>query len=151
MSPPTGSFGHIHQLRAEINRLIELLLEEPASPTAHWQPPLDLIERESGFEVRVELPGVRVRDLQLELCDLALHIRGSKTRLANEPPGRRFHLMERFMGSFAIRVDLPRPILPAQSSSRLCDGVLIVTLPRLVERRHRTHTIPIVEEPEIDE
>ena len=151
MSPPTGSYGHIHQLRAEVNRLIELLLEEPTSPTANWQPPLDLIDRELGFEVRVELPGVQAQDLQLELRDLTLHIRGTKARLASEPQGQRFHLMERFMGLFSISVDAPRPILPAESTALFKDGVLIVTLPKLVERRHRTHTIPIVEESESDE
>jgi HSP20 family protein len=151
MSPPTGSYGHIHHLRAEINRLIDLLLEEPTSPTANWQPPLDMVEHEDGFEVRIELPGVQADDLQLELRDLTLHVRGTKARLASEPPGQRFHLMERFMGSFTIRIDLPRPILPAKSSARLCDGLLVVTLPRLVERRHRTHTIPIVEESASDE
>ena len=151
MSPPSGSYGHVHQLRAEVNRLIDLLLEEPTSPTANWQPPLDLIEGEQGFEVRVELPGVHAQDLQLELRDLTLHIRGSKAHLASEPQGQRFHLMERFMGTFAISVDVPRPILPAESSALLEEGVLIVTLPKLVERRHRTHTIPIVEESKRDE
>jgi HSP20 family protein len=151
MSPPRGSYGQLHQLRAEVNRLIDLLLEEPSSPAPDWQPPLDLVERDDGYELQVELPGFRTDDIQIELKGQILSIRGSKKRLATEPPGRRFHLMERFIGSFNLSLELPRPILPAESSARLEQGVLIVSMPRIVERRHRPYTIPVQEEGSSDE
>ena len=147
MSSRGGSYRHIHQLRAEVNRLIDLLLDEPTSPTPSWQPPLDLVERGEAYEVLVELPGVRGTELHVELRDQVLLVRGTKQRLAGEPPGRRFHLMERYMGSFQVSVELPRPILPSQSTASLRQGVLVVTLPKVTERRHRCYSITVVEEP----
>ncbi len=146
MSPPRGTLSHIHRLRVEVNRLIDLLLEEPSTATASWDPPVDLIERDAAFEVRVELPGVRPEDIQIELCDQALTIRGAKRRPANEPPGRTFHLMERFIGSFQLSMELPRPIMPNQCTAKLVNGLLVVNFPKAVERRHRSFVIPVKED-----
>jgi HSP20 family protein len=146
MSPHGGSYGRIHQLRSEVNRLIDLLLEEPSTPGPNWQPPVDLIEREDAFEVQVELPGVAADEIQVELRDLVLTVRGTKQRLPSEPTARRFHLMERFIGAFQLSVELPRPIDPSRTTARLANGVLSVTLPRVADRRHRSFTITIAEE-----
>lgn len=146
MSPIRGSLGHIHQLRAEVNRLIDLLLEDPAPNASSWQPPIDLVEHEEQFRLVIELPGVEAADVHLELRDQVLVIRGSKRRPSGEPRGRRFHVMERFVGTYQLRVELPRPILPANSRARLANGVLEVVLPKMVERRHRVFEIPIDEE-----
>jgi HSP20 family protein len=137
---------HFHRIRGELNRLIELLLEEPATPQASWLPPVDLIEREDGIEVQVELPGVSPSDLSLELSDQLLLLRGTKPRLEEEPSGGRFYLMERFIGGFAVTVELPHPVLPERSSARLERGVLTVRLAKMVERRHRRHPIPVTDE-----
>jgi len=136
----------IHQLRGEINRLIDHLVAEPSSRQTSWEPPVDVIERDDQYEVRIELPGVQADDLQLELRDRDLFLRGSKSRLSGEPPGRTFYLMERFIGTFQLEVEIPRPVQPAESTARLAHGVLVVTLPKLVEQRHRCYSISIVEE-----
>lgn len=146
MSPRRTSYGHIHHLRAEVNRLIELLIDEPAAGAPAWQPPLDVIERDDCFEILIELPGVLAEEIVLELCDQRAVVRGTKRRLAGEPPGQTFHLMERFMGPFQVIVDLPRPIQPSRSAARMQQGTLIMHLPKLVDRRHRSFSIPVHEE-----
>lgn len=147
MSPtPPGPFTHLHRLRSELNRLIEALLEQPSAAPGSWLPAVDLVERETAFEVQLELPGVSAGELQLELVDDQLLVRGAKPRLPGEPPGSRFYLMERYIGSFAVTVDLPHPVLPERATARLQHGVLTVTLPKLTERRHRRHLVA-VEEP----
>jgi HSP20 family protein len=146
MTPAGGPFGRIHSLRTELNRLLELLLEDPVSSPSTWLPPVDLVEREDRLEAQVELPGVKASELALELVDQKLVVRGSKARLSSEPPGGRFCLMERFIGPFAVTVELPHPVQPDASSARLQHGVLTVRLPRLVERRHRRFPIPVDDE-----
>jgi HSP20 family molecular chaperone IbpA len=61
---------------------------------------------------------------------------------------RRYHQMERFMGSFAVEVELPKPVDPRQARARLEQGVLTIVLPVLVDKRHRVFRIPISEEPD---
>ena len=46
MSRRLGTFGRIHRLRADVNRLIEALVDEPAASDYGWEPPLDVIEHE---------------------------------------------------------------------------------------------------------
>jgi HSP20 family protein len=142
---PVGDepFGRLHHLRTELNRLIELLVEDPVSARTTWLPPVDLVERERAVEVQLEVPGVTAADLQVELVDQKLLVRGTKPRLPGEAPSGRFHLAERFIGPFSVSVDLSLPVLPAQATARLHQGVLTVTLPKLHERRHRHHVISV--------
>jgi HSP20 family molecular chaperone IbpA len=77
------------------------------------------------------------------VVDQKLMVRGSKPRLPGEGPAGRFHLAERFIGPFSVSVDLTLPVQPARGSARLQQGVLTVTLPKLVDRRHRHHRIPV--------
>jgi len=144
VSPLPGEpFGQLHHLRAELNRLIELLVDDPVSARPGWLPPVDLVERERAVEVQLEVPGVSASDLQVEVVDQKLLVRGTKPRLPGEVPGGRFHLAERFIGPFTVSVELSQPVLPAQATARLHQGVLTVTLPKLVDRRHRRHVIPV--------
>ncbi len=144
MSPVSGGpFGHLHHLQTELNRLIELLVEEPVSARTTWLPPVDLVERDRAVEVQLEVPGVSAADLQVEVIDQKLLVRGTKPRLPGEAPSGRFHLAERFIGPFSVSVDLSLPVLPAQATARLHQGVLTVTLPKLEERRHRHHVISV--------
>ncbi len=53
--------------------------------------------------------------------------------------------MERFIGGFSVSVELPELVDPRGARARLEDGVLTVHLPRLVEKRHTVHDIPVVE------
>ena len=140
------SYGHLHRLRVQVNQLIELLLNQPVSQTSEWQPPVDLVESSDGFEVRIDVPGLQREQLQLELRDQLLMVRGKKERLSSEPPSRRFFLMERFFGTFLMEVEIPHAVHPRKAEARLHQGVLSVTLPRLEDKRHRTFTIPISEE-----
>lgn len=146
MTVRRGAFGEIHQLRSEINRLIEALLEEPGPTTTGWQPPLDVIDEEDRYRVEVELPGVSAGEVTVELRDQTLLVRGHKGRPAGEPEAHRYQVMERYVGAFEARAELPGPVLTAGSRATLADGVLTVVAPKLGERRHRAFTIPVHEE-----
>lgn len=146
MSRRSGTFGRIHRLRAEVHQLIEALLEEPVASVHGWEPPVDLVEHPTHFEVRIEVPGVRAADLQLELTDQLLVVRGDKRHLPAEPPPRHYHLMERFSGAFEVTVELPRSVLPTAATARLGQGVLAVHLPKVEDKRHRRYLISVQED-----
>jgi len=151
VSPRFGPYGQIEILKAEVNRLINLLLEGPGGGSQSWQPPVDIIDGPRDVVVQVEVPGLTASDLQVAFVDRRLVVSGAKRRLATEPRARRFHLMERFIGSFHVAVEVVQPVDPARATARLERGVLIVTLPRLDDRRHRPFEIPVQEERSDDE
>ena len=144
MSPRLVPYGEIELLKAEVNRLIEILLRTTERATG-WHPAVDVFEEAEGTVVQVELPGVHGDEVEVGLRDRTLIVRGVKRRLEREPAARRFHLMERFIGSFQLTVELPEPADPRLAAAALEEGVLTIRLPRLVEKRHRVHSIPVIE------
>lgn len=141
-----GSYGDLHRLRIEVNRLFDLLVDRPLPPSGTWQPPADIVEHDDLFEVLIEVPGIVADNLQIEICDKTLVVRGRKERLASEPAPDRFCLMERYTGSFVMEFDVPEAINPTQGKAELQQGVLSIILPKLKDKRHRTYTVPITEE-----
>jgi len=146
MMPRFGPYGRIQILRAEVNRLIDLLLEEPVSGSPGWHPPVDILDGATELSVVVELPGVTADDLVIEFRHRVLSIRGGKRRLESEPTARRYHLMERFIGTFQVTVEIPQPVDPAEARAVLSQGILTVTFPRLDDRRDQPFTLTVKEE-----
>jgi HSP20 family protein len=146
--PLRGSYGELHRLRAEVNRLIDMLVEQPIPQASEWHPPADITEHPDAYEIQIDVPGITAESLQVEIRDQSLVVRGKKERLATEPPPDRFSLMERYMGVFVMEFEVPEAVNPTQGTAYLQQGVLRITLPKLVEKRHRTYTIPISEESE---
>ncbi len=146
MMPRFGPYGRIQILKAEVNRLIDLLLEEPVAGSPGWHPPVDILDGASELSVVVELPGVEADDLTVEFRHHILMIRGGKRRLESEPQARRYHLMERFIGAFQVAVEIPQPVDPAAAEAVLAQGILTVTFPRLDDRRDQPFTLTVKEE-----
>lgn len=100
--------------------------------TDRWLPPLEVFEDEDRFEVSVELPGVRDKDVEVVLLGDMLTIQGRK--LARREPGTR-HRSERCRGAFKRRVQLSCDVDQARLTASLAHGVLEVTLPKAKSSR----------------
>ena len=94
-----------------------------------WQPDVDVFETEKAVVVRVELAGVRGRDLKVTVDGDALRIGG--VRVAPEPADvRRLHQMEIATGPFERRLRIPIAFDREAVSAHLTDGFLTVILPK---------------------
>src|SRR5262245_18292204 len=56
----------------------ELLRREAGSVPAEWSPQVDILEREGQFIVRADLPATGREDVQVEVTDDVLTIRGER-------------------------------------------------------------------------
>jgi HSP20 family protein len=137
----------LERLRSRVGRIL-LVLEEaadsaaPGSPGA-WAPPVDVCESETEVTIRVELPGVRASQVEVGLTATHLHVRGRKRKGA--PRGQATHLCsERSYGEFARAVPLRWPVRPREATAELCDGLLTVRLPKLVERRGAEYRVKVL-------
>lgn len=106
-------------------------LHRPAfSPTeGGWEPAVDVLETQNGFQVVVALPGVRREDIEIVTGDGELTVRGTRRWVTLQRPVR-VHRVELPHGRFERRLPLPL------GSYRLvhqehADGCLILTLRRL--------------------
>lgn len=111
-------------------------------PPGECSPPLDLRETDEAVEVRVDLPGVGPDAVWVVVKAGALFVAGEK-RPRRGRGDSSFHLVERDFGRFARTVRLPVPCDSSQARAVLASGELLVTIPRVTERRGRRVQITV--------
>lgn len=99
-------------------------------------PSLDLSEGEETLEVRMDLPGVKPEDINIEVSGNTLRVSGER-REEKEEKGRTWHRVERETGAFARLVSLPCPVEEDKVTAEYHDGVLTITLPKTASARTR--------------
>jgi len=108
-------------------RFGSLLDEFGASPQA------DLQETEEELILRIDLPGVEKKDVELTIWDEGVKIKASRTI----PPGD--YLMKERRTGFEREYDLPVPVRGDQARAKLEGGVLEISIPREVTSRRRVN------------
>jgi len=114
---------------------------EVEGPTA-WQPVVDIEETAEGYQVRAELPGMRLEDIKITVADNALSIRGEKRR-DEEKKGTTYHRVERVYGSFERSFSLGHAVAADKIEATYRDGVLDVSIPKAEEAKAREIQIKI--------
>jgi HSP20 family protein len=103
-----------------------------------WLPAVNVEETADELVLTAELPGMRREDVELELENNVLTIRGTKThRSEREDAERRYHVWERRYGSFQRSFTLPRTVTAEEISASFDDGVLHIHMPKAPEAKGR--------------
>jgi HSP20 family protein len=100
---------------------------------AGWTPPVDIYETDDRYVVTAEVAGLAREDLQIQLQDGKLTLRGE--RRAGDASAVRFERVERGHGQFARAFVLPRAVDASAVTADLQDGVLTISVPKLADRR----------------
>ena len=109
-----------------------------------WLPNVDLCETNELYTVRVELPGVDLKDISLTIRDAMVRVSGVKREPNVSQKLLCYYCLERRYGKFLREINLESVVDARRATAQLDNGVLIVELPKLVERRGRVLEIPIV-------
>jgi len=97
-----------------------------------WNPRVDVYEKDNNVIVKADIPGIEEKNLNVEIEDHVLTIRGSKEE-EHERKEKNYHQIERSYGSFCRSVSLPEGILPDKINADYKKGVLTVTIPKAKE------------------
>jgi len=92
-----------------------------------WEPPVDLMESDTGYVLYVDLPGVPREDIRVEMKGNRLLLFGSRAYEREEDPESVFRF-ERPHGVFKREVVLPTTVDEEKVEAQLSDGVLAVRL-----------------------
>ena len=137
----------LRRLRDKVGRLFASLQEaaEADGPLASgtWSPPVDLCEAKDAIHIRIELPGVPAEQIKIGLTNTQLRVWGEKKRRV---PRRRItsHLCsERNYGRFTRIVPLRWTISVRHATAELVNGVLLVQLPKIADRRGKEFRIAV--------
>jgi HSP20 family protein len=102
-----------------------------------FTPPVDVHETEEAYLVKVDLPGVKADDVNVEVNENVLAISGS--RVAEETG--QAQLVERLYGSFVRTLTLPQGVDSDSIEAGYQDGVLELRIPKPAEQKPKKITI----------
>ena len=143
--PPVSALALLQQ---EVNDLFHRLSALDRSEHlrgSEWSPTVDVFESKDRLVVVIEVPGLPPESLRVVFRDGELVLSGER-RARRVGPGASFLCLERPHGRFERRIPIDLPVDVARAQATLANGLLVVTLPRLRERRGRETAIPIERE-----
>ena len=132
-------FREVTSLRDEVNRLFSRTLGDGQGGSA-WSPPVDVFDTKDAIVLKAELPGLTPEDIDIEIDDNVLTIRGER-RLEETVEEGRYYRLERAYGSFARSLSLPQGVKADEVSAAFDGGVLEVRVPKADEVKPRKITV----------
>jgi HSP20 family protein len=110
-----------------MDRLFDTLWSEESTPGVF--PPMNVTHDNDRYYVRTELPGVRVKDLQIAVERNKLSLSGSR-EIPKEGDGVSYHRRERAGGSFSRSLTLPDELSADGVEATYTNGVLTIVAPK---------------------
>jgi HSP20 family protein len=134
--------GPLARLRQELNEVLADM--SPAIGegwmTGDFATALDVSETDKAVEVRMDAPGIKAADIDIQLNNNVLTISGEKKE-EKEEKGKTYHRVERSVGTFSRSITLPCSVKEDKIDAQYRDGVLTVSLPKTEDAK--TRKIPV--------
>ncbi len=134
---PWRDFG---TLQERINRIFDETMralypqEGEELERGTWIPAVDIHETEDNYVVKADLPGMKKEDIQIDLKDSTLTIRGEK-KFEEKVSKDNYIRTERAYGTFVRSFTLPNNVDAEKIKASYKDGVLELTLPKKEEAK----------------
>ena len=101
-------------------------------------PETDVVETERELRVVTEMPGLKRENIEVDVENNVLTIRGEKREERTEGQSHgKYHLAERRYGTFSRSFVLPRDVDADGIQASFEDGVLTVSIPKSEKARRR--------------
>jgi HSP20 family protein len=107
-----------------------------------FTPNLDISEDAENFYIIAELPGMKDEDVKVTVDEDVLTISGKKEN-RNEKKEQNYHKVERNFGSFVRSLSLPANVKATAVVGSFKDGLLELTLPKIVTKTAAPREIPL--------
>jgi len=121
-----------------LNRLLRQLSSpegpEEALTTTRLAPPVDIYEDEHTITLKMEVPGIDEKDIDVHIEGNTLTVHGER-QLEKEEKEENFRRVERQYGSFTRSFTLPGTLDTGQVSADYDKGVLKISLPKKAEAK----------------
>jgi HSP20 family protein len=129
----------LRTMQEQMNRLFEMGRERnfgnPFEPVL-WQPLVDIYEDEREVVVKMEVPEVEQKDIDVHIEEGTLIIQGER-KLEREEQKHNYHRVERNYGAFRRSFSLPATVNQGEVSATCEKGVLKVVLPKKAAAKPR--------------
>ena len=130
-------FREMSTLQERMNRLFSDQLGAMTQDdvlTGNFVPPVDVYEDENSIQVRLEVPGIDEKDIDIRLENNVLTVRGER-KFEKEEKEENFHRVERRYGSFVRSFTLPSTVNSEDVQADYQKGVLKIQLAKRAEAK----------------
>lgn len=145
-----GFRGDMVSLHREMDRLFENLWNDGFGPSllsGDWGRfeialQLDVTEDDKAFTVKVDLPGMDEKNVDVTLSERVLTVRGTKEE-DKEAKDKDYYRRERAYGSFRRSIEIPAAVDASKIEASFNKGVLTVSLPKTREAQNKIKHIEV--------
>lgn len=113
----------------QIDGLLEEAIRSANRWSSAWSPPCNVYEDADSFCIELAVPGMDVKDFDVQIEDQTLRVRGE--RKSDERPDRTWHTQELKSGAFASSFRLPAYVNTSHSVATYSQGILRMRLQKL--------------------
>lgn len=122
----------MRHLKREMDRLFDHFFEpswDEFRAVEEWTPKMDVSETKDDLVVRVEVPGLDPKEMQVSVHEQLLTIRGEKKE-EKEEKDERYHRRECAYGVFTRAIRLPVAVDQEKVTAEYKNGQLTIRLPK---------------------
>src|SRR5438477_13009548 len=127
-------FREFSTMQDRMNRMNRLFREsyspegpEEALTTTNFAPPVDIYEDEHNIALKLEVPGIDEKDIDVRIEGNTLTVHGER-KIEKEEKEENFRRIERQYGAFTRSFTLPSSVDPGEVSAHYDKGVLQINL-----------------------
>src|SRR5579863_10525081 len=109
-------------------------VQDQSLATSSFAPPVDVYEDEHNVMLKIEVPGIYEKDIDVRIENNTLTVHGER-KIEKEEKEENFRRVERQYGSFTRSFTLPNSVDPAQVSADYAKRVLNIKLAKKAEAK----------------
>lgn len=149
---PELYFDSIHQ---ELNNFLRdtFLTHAIGNPLnirkmATWRPAIEVKQTDKNYKVKVQLPGVKKDDIEVELDNdfmtITAEIQEEKEQKQQDEKNERYHTSEFRYGRYQRTISFDEPVRIEDSRAEYKDGILMITVPKQEIKESKPKKIEIL-------
>jgi len=134
-------FREFSTMQDRMNRMNRLFREsnssevpEEALTTTSYAPPVDIYEDEHNITLKMEVPGIDEKDIDVRVENATLTVHGER-KIEKEEKEENFRRVERQYGEFTRSFTLPSSVDLGQVTAHYDKGVLKINLAKKAEAK----------------
>src|SRR6516225_7572633 len=145
-------FREFSSLQDRMNRLFRDSFgesREEALTTGSFAPAVDVYEDEHKVTLKIEVPGVEEKDIDVRVENNTLTVHGER-KIEKEEKQENYRRVERQYGSFTRSFTLPQTVDSENVSANYDKGVLKISLPKKAEAKPKQIKVNVGSAPTIE-
>jgi HSP20 family protein len=150
MLVPWSPFQELMSWHRDIDDLFDRFFSSPQSEQeqetrlVNWVPSVETLSKDGQYVVRLDVPGVDPKDVEVSVQENNLIIKGER-KSSHETKEKDYHYREAAYGRFERRLALPQGVDRDKVTASYKNGVLEISVPRPVALAGKTIPIQIEE------